>query len=220
MLDVGFTAPLSKSMRGSTEEFRRDLAQDYTFSRYPFGDNLATSSTYGFQFAFRPASLPLAPFVGIQHTGFSVDDSLQNEVRLGLWTFSLGGEYALGDYRDRWNAFGRLAINMSLVDGALSYRNLPPLGAMSVEMESGSRIGFEGAIGARFNLQSMPLSIESSVGYTDANLSGRSFRQPSPQPPQPLDRIGINDAPDPADPADAGRTIDYVSMRLGLRLRF
>lgn len=46
MLNVGFNGPASKAMRGARDTFATQFARSFTALEYPFGDNLATSSTW------------------------------------------------------------------------------------------------------------------------------------------------------------------------------
>ena len=54
----------------------------------------------------------------LQLDGLTLDPQTY-EVRLALWTITLGGEYSFGTFENRWNGFGRLGVNSSSIDGSV-----------------------------------------------------------------------------------------------------
>jgi hypothetical protein len=170
------------------------------------------------QLAHRYPASPWSALAAVNFTSFFTDIFSGSYARMYLWTATVGTEYALGDFADSWNAFGRAGINASLIDGRLHYNSLF-FGVFDTFTNTALRFGFEGEIGGRYNLQSFPLTLETSVGYTNANLIGKSFEQPATRPPYTIDSTDLNDGANPNNPDQGAKTIDFVSLRLGIRVR-
>ena len=113
-VDAGVPRGISPSMRGGTEEFRRELERDDTNSRYPFGDAGWSLSTFGGELAYAPG--PLGIHLILQRASIEAGDDQGTAVMI-LNTASLGGEYMLGDRDARWGGFARMGLDVSMIDG-------------------------------------------------------------------------------------------------------
>jgi hypothetical protein len=218
-LNAGYTIPVTSGMRGTATEFQRDVREDYSPSRYPYGDDRALAFSSGGQMAFRLPGSAVSALAGVQRTTFFVDDETGDEARMALWTFMLGIEYSLGTYDEAFNGFGRVGVNSSVIDGNVVYRFFPPF-SFTTEITPAVRIGFESELGARYNIAGLPLSVEASVHYAHANLIGMSFEDPGMRPPQTLEEVALNDGANPEDPGDVARSIGFVALRATARVRF
>ena len=223
LLDVGFHNPVSAAMNGTAEEFYREVSQDNSPSRYPFGDGDARKFLAGGHLAYRFPESPISLFAGVQRSIFIGYGTNGGQAKLRLWTVTLGGEYSFGDALDRWNGFGRGGINGSLFDGRIIHPGDPPFHSWipgpTTLVDRAVRYGNEAEAGARYNLKFSPVSIEASVNYTNANLIGKEYQAPQASRLEWSSTTSLNDGADPLDPADRPRTIDYVTLRVGVRIR-
>lgn len=222
MLDIDYITGISSSMRGNANQFRQDLFTDYSISRYPFGDKSTRSIGTGGSLAYRFPKSAWSGLGGIHTASFITDDGLGRASML-LTVFSLLGEYAIGGSEEIWNTFLRAGINGSLILGELRTPPIPGFTTTEqiVIIDPASRFGFEGEFGGRVNIPSLPISVEMAVGYTNANLLGKTYKPPSGVPPKALPERALNDGANPDKAGgDSNRTIDFLAIRGGLRVWF
>jgi hypothetical protein len=213
-IDAGYNIPVSSTMRATGAEFKEEARNDYAPSRYPFGDSRARSFRAGGEIAYRFEESGMGAYGAFGRTNFFVDDDEGNEAQIWVWSGTLGGEYSIGTFEDRVSGYGRLGLNASMIGGRVYYH------FFTTDIESAMRLGFEAETGARLNVGVIPLSIEAAVNYTNANLVGKTFQMPTSKPGGFLEVVGPNDGTDPNDAGDGSRTIDFATLRLGLRWRF
>ncbi len=231
LLSLSSSYPISPSMRANGTEMALDILGDtaYTTMRYPFGDPSTTGHGWGGDLAYRFPESDVSAMAGLNLVTFIARDAGGQQARLSILTFSAAGEYALGGARDIWNTFVRAGINLSLIGGDIRYvdtiRLDPPLPLrvpvdIRTEVPTATRLGIQTEFGGRVNLPGWPLSVEASAIYTNANLIGRSYTPARKGGNIGLAERGLNDGADPDNPLDRSRTIDFLSLRGGIRLWF
>jgi hypothetical protein len=82
------------------------------------------------------------------------------------------------------------------------------------------RIGIDIGTGLHWNMKFLPVALEGSGSYLNANIIGKQFTQSPIGLNYPSIHIGLNDAWNPEDPTDHNRTIAYLSIKLGTRVWF
>jgi hypothetical protein len=221
MLDIDYITGIASSMRGNAFQFKQDLFTDYAISRYPFGDKSTRSIGVGGSLAYRFPKSPWSGLGGIHAASFITEDDT-GQVSMQLTIFSLAGEYAIGGSEKIWNTFLRAGINGSIILGRLRTAPLPPLTTTEqiVNIEQATRFGFEGEFGGRINIPDLPISAEVAAGYTNANLLGKSYKSPSGTILTNYPERALNDGANPDKTGDSNRTIDFLTIRGGLRVWF
>lgn len=208
---------VSSSMRGTGGEFEAELAKDYNNSKYPFGDDRLKSMNFGLNLAYRFPESPFGAYLSYSNTYFAVEDWILFSFRKAWMLASgltAGGEYTLGNIDDVWNTFARAGVSFNLIMGEVTNWGF------KTEIKPESRIGFETEFGGRLNIPSTPLALELSANYTNANLFGKSYKKPSAMPPTVIKERKLNDGRNPDNPNDENKTIDFLSLRFGLRIWF
>lgn len=213
-LNYGQSVALSYGMNGTSEEVFHDAAENDVVMRYPFGDPDTHPFSIGLRAAYRFAEAPWSLTLGLHRTSFLTEDTLQNRAMMGIWSFVAGAEWTAGRSIRTLNFFTRAGMVGSLIDGDVITQ-----GIFTTDVASSFRLGYEGEMGLRFNLRNSPVSIEASVRYTNVNVLGREFVRPGAHANQFLWKTDLNDAPDPGNPGDPGRRIDYLTVQGGVRVR-
>jgi hypothetical protein len=233
-LSFDYNYPTASSMRGNGDELRLDIIGDptYTTARYPFGDSSTTGYGWGGNIAYRFHDIPVSVLAGLNTVTFVSSDTSGQRARLAVETFSLSGEYSLGGPGDFWNTFVRAGVTASDIHGDIRYVDtahvplptIPPLIVVlpvdvRTEVPNQFRFGIDVGLGARVNIPTLPISVEGTVDYINANLVGRSYIR-AERTTTGLPERALNDGPDPDNGNDPGRTIDMLSLRIGLRTWF
>ncbi|TAL67029.1 MAG: hypothetical protein EPN82_15770 [Bacteroidetes bacterium] len=209
---------ISEAMRGKGEEFYNDLSVDYNNSKFPFGESGTKSFNFGGQLSYRFSESNFSPYLSLNLFFFYLNSdasylSIPAHASMTLFVWSLGCEYTLGLPSDLLNFIGRLGINTSTVAGHIDY-------FMETDVIPTQRLGFETEIGSRLNIPGTPLAVELLTNYSNINLIGKSYTKPATLPRLYLPERELNDGKNPDDPNDKDRTIDFLSIRLGLRIWF
>lgn len=200
---------ISEAMNGSSEEFRNDLETNQTYSKFPFGDGHTDNMCFGAQLAYRFPESSYSLYLNASNTYFILDKSqfsngLSEMADLMVLSLTAGGEYTFGTFDELWNTFVRAGLNFSLIGGGIEYED----GKMDTDLAL--RFGFEMELGGRINIPSTPLSLELSTNYKNANLIGKSEGS----------KVGLLSGLFGVELDDKNKIIDYLSLRLGLRLWF
>jgi hypothetical protein len=82
------------------------------------------------------------------------------------------------------------------------------------------RIGIDIGTGLHWIMKFLPVALEGSVSYLNANIIGKQFTQTPIGLNYATMHIGLNDARNRDDPTDHDRTIAYLSVKLGTRVWF
>lgn len=218
--DLGYTFPTSASMKGTLNNFQSDVQKNYNNTSFPFGDSRAFTSTGGaalsYRFPFSAWSLYGAEygFVSYVDNGFAKNTFLSENAELDNVATVLGAEYAIGSPSERLNAFARLGLALSYFSGNVNFSG------NHVELSPTFRGGIDLGIGGRWNWSFVPLALEVSISYLNANLVGKSYQTPDAIPPHQLLQRSLNDNKNPNNPYDVSRSIAYLSFRLGVRIWF
>ncbi|MEO5930357.1 MAG: hypothetical protein ABIR47_10535 [Candidatus Kapaibacterium sp.] len=197
------------AMNGGMYGFEEDIVGRGWLRTYPFGifQYVGVGAQIGYRFMDSRFGLLLS-YAWSQHFDFLDEDT----VFLTCETFTLGGDYCIGDQRDHWNLFLKAGGNISVFNGRtrsqlvsdMSYRVMNPA----------VRGGFETEIGGRYNFIGIPLAIEIGFNYTNANIVGSNFKRRS------IGLIGseLNDGANPDDPSDEKRVIATLVFKSGIRI--
>ncbi|OGU12105.1 MAG: hypothetical protein A2X61_09835 [Ignavibacteria bacterium GWB2_35_12] len=209
---------ISEAMRGTGEEFYNDLSKDYNNSKFPFGESGTQSFNFGGQLSYRFPESNFSPYLSLNLFFFFLNSdasylSTSAFASITLFVWSLGCEYTLGLPADLLNIFGRLGINTSTIAGNVHYFT-------ETDVIPTQRLGFETEIGGRLNIPETPLAVELITNYSNINLIGKSYTKPASQPRLYLPERELNDGKNPDNPNDKDRTIDFLSIKLGLKLWF
>lgn len=229
MVDGGFSSPISSSMQGSITDLYTYSWQFY-FRNYPFGDVTATSHNGGGQIAYRFIESPWSLYAADHFYYSYMDDGYPDEgneyASLLMNTISFGSEYTLGKPSDAVNFFGRFAMTTSIITAEVqSYGNvIINFAGISprnhIKSTPAVRLGIDLGSGLRWNMHFLPIALEASISYLNANIIGKQYTQPILGPDFAPIQSGLNDARNPADPDDHDRAIAYVSFKLGTRVWF
>lgn len=212
---------VSTAMQGNFSEFYSDNYQYGDVRQFPVNDPSMSIYLAGVQLAYRfPESSfslysnMLTNFLVInsknaQYTTPSGIQTMSTSGTCYISTFALGCEYSMGDRTQLWNIFGRLGLNVSAIYGTVA-DNIATLNVVT-----NVRSGFEAEFGGRLNIPSTPLALELSANYCDYNLIGK--RRIS-QSNLGLFDIDLQDSQNPQYPNIKSKTIDFLSLRIGIRI--
>ncbi len=217
ILNYGQSVPVAYGMNGTATDFFRYWPYDPNATRYPFGEPTTRQFSIGLRSTYRFAESPWSLMVGVHRTSFAIDTKDEGETWMGIWAYSAGGEWTMGRSVTTWNVFSRAALVGTRIDGAVVSHGAS---RQTIEIPAELRLGYEGELGIRYNLRNSPVSLEASINYTNANAIGRTFVRKPFDPIEVLRRLDLNDAPNPDNPDDPGRTIDYLTVQGGVKVRF
>lgn len=215
----GATYGVSHSTQGTLSSMESDYLKYNDFTQFPFSDvqNKAFNST--FMIAYNFPESPWSLFLAADNTMFTVDNELRTIfgsnmmdkwAKLHVTSFLPGVEYAIGKYEDMFNVFGRVGVGLNLISGNVRY------GKDYADLMTCFRVGVFSEFGIRYNFKFMPVSLELSCSYTNANLFGKTRNEFI----QTISEINFNDASDPHNSAIPNKTLDFVSVKLGTKIWF
>lgn len=223
MLNIspGLTFGVSNSMKGTIESVESDYLKYGDYTQFPFDDGSTAKGSARIELSYRIPNSHFSPYLSLYSTFFSVDNDLRGlwvelsgstpDIRgsLSIGTFSFGTDYSIGELDDLFNAFVKGGVCFSIVGGDVLYKG------NYADIRPVFRMGFETEIGGRINIPSTPLSFETSFGYTNVNLIGKSRDDDFTYQTE----INLNDKED-SENNIPNKTIDYLSLKFGLRLWF
>ena len=216
MYYVSAVTGASESMTGPLWAYRSEVRHGDEHADYPCGEIALPPSTGGVQIAYRLPGSRLGGYVGAEWLRFTATD-VEGFAHFDMATVMIGGEYALWEPGRQWSFFGRGGINGSSIGGELV--SVDAFSGYRTTVRRGVRLGIDGGLGARYTMRSGHFALETSIGYIDANLIGRSYT-----PATHIDALEanreLNDGADPGDPDDHSRAIALFTLRLGARLIF
>lgn len=221
-ISSGFHYSVSSSMHGDITQYEATLANGTTSAQYPFGAYRAYGVGFGAQLEYRIQGSPLSFYGGGYGTSFNAGNGFRNSSG-GRFTMTIistvaGIEYTSGQIYQIWNFYGRVGLVPSII--ASSNRTSQNRFSDSLRLNTAdSRLGMEVEIGERYHFPRWPIGIEVSINYTNVNLFGKSYSTPV-SPGAFFSTGSINDGKNPSDANDNTRTIDYLSMRVGVRFYF
>ena len=210
---------ISNSMLGTMESVETEYLKYNDYKQFPFADSKTKNSNFTLNLSYRLPEDNLGFFINLESTIFNVDNDLRTiwgDPLADVWgtlrisSFIPGIEYNFGNTDELFNAFGRLGISFNIVGGEVRYHNY------YVDLIPAFRIGLLTEIGGRINIPSTPLSFEVSGNYTNVNLIGKTRDQEWNY----LSKIELNDAADPDNSDIPAKTIDFISLKFGLRVWF
>jgi outer membrane protein W len=213
--------PVSASMRGTIDEFIRDLSTDYNNKRYPFSTaeiDLAIGGDIALAY-----SIPNEQFGIYGGVAFNMLRTVSyyngryNEALMRLWSVNIGAEYYFLPHHSLLNPFIRGGLSASMINGRTLY-GFGFFGSFETRVPAEGRIGFTTEAGLHCMLPGSALGIELSLAYFNANLIGKSYTTPMVKPNSDLPERSLNDAANPLNSNDKDRTIDMLLFRLGCRL--
>ncbi|MDB5035461.1 MAG: hypothetical protein JWQ98_2702 [Chlorobi bacterium] len=197
------------AMNGGMYAFEEDIVGRGWLRTYPFNifEYVGVGAQIGYRLMDSRFGLLLS-YTWSQHSDFLDKDT----VFLTFETFTLGGDYCIGDQRDHWNLFLKAGGNISVFNGRTKSQLFPD--TLYRVMNPAVRVGLETEVGGRYNFIGIPLAIEIGFNYTNANIIGSRFERTS------IGLIGseLNDGPNPDDPSDRKRVIATLIFKSGIRI--
>jgi hypothetical protein len=215
--------PVSSAMRGTSAQFREEIATDYNNTVYPFKDEEGSSPNsslftlgFGGKLSYHIEE-QTALFLGIGGQFLSKRQS-KDKAFLFFYSTILGTEYTLFPKHTHLNFFGSAALSLNFIGGNVEYDYF--FGNSETMIPAVFRLGVEGELGARYIIPSTPVAVELSGNYALTNLIGKSYTKPSAKPNATLPERELNDGANPDNPNDNVRTIDLFQIKLGVKIWF
>lgn len=216
--------PVSATMRGTSTQFREEIAADYNNTVYPFQDEYIVNPSrntlftigFGGKLSYNIEE-QTALFLGIGGYFFS-KRQFGDEAFMFVNSTILGAEYTLFPKHTYLNFFGSAALSLNFIGGSVKYDYF--FGSSETNIPIAFRLGVEGEIGARYILPSTPVALEFSGNYALTNIIGKSYTKPAVKPNATLPERELNDGANPDNPNDNGRTIDFFQIKLGVKIWF
>lgn len=154
-------------------------------------------------------------------------DAGEQDIYLMLTSYKLGLGYTIGNKLNLWNTFFRFGLNVSNLQLSTNWRVWAnPINEYgSFETEYVNRYGFNMLVGGRLNIPSpfswIRLSVEPTISYCMVNLLTKTYSDSVTAIYGTYrEKVNLNDASNPNDPNSSPRYIDYISLRVGLRITF
>ncbi len=205
---------VSNEMQGTLNRTEEQFMMYGDYAEFPFGDKNTTSIKGEITLFYRLPDKKYSFFISNQAVMFSVNNGIkpffsyyEKEATLHILSFLPGIEYSFGNENDLLNYFGKFGIGFNLISGSVRY--IDDYADVIPEF----RMGFQAETGGRLNIPYTPVSIELSVGYTNANLIGKSREENQ----YAAYEIYLNDSSN--DEFDS-KTIDFLSANIGLKFWF
>ncbi len=226
-ISSGFNYSVSSSMHGDIGQYEEALKSVTTSAQYPFALNRSFGGGLGANAEYRFAKSPLSLYVGAYGSSFNAGNGFRNSsggrFTMTILSLAAGIEYTFGQTYQTWNFYGRIGIVPTTINTSNRTGNGNRFSFDSLRINATeARTGLEIEVGERYHFHRLPFGIEASVNYTNANLIGKSYSAPVYQ----TGFFGrgqngsINDGKNPNDTSDNPRTIDYLSLRVGVRFYF
>jgi len=224
----GFNYSLSSSMHGDIGDYEAALASGATPAKYPFALNRSFGAGYGlsgeYRFARSPISLYATGYGNSYRAGYGFRNSPGGSFTMTIVSLAAGIEYTTGQTYQTWNFYGRMGI----VPSTITTSNRSTAGGNRFAVDSlrsnsiDARTGLEIEVGERYHIPRWPIGIDISINYTNVNLIEKSYTAPAYNTGALFSPVNnsINDGKNPNDAADNPRTIDYLSLRVGVRYYF
>ncbi len=216
--NVGLNTAVSDDMQATRSEFEQDVINDYTYQKLPFANSQTSNLNFTGQLAYRFKGSALSAFFNYEMTFFyNSNDAIaqsKEEASMLIQSFMPGVEYTLGKPAQLWNCFGRLGLAVNTIVGSMNYEGT------EIDIQPAVRLGFMSELGGRVNIPATPLAVEAAVGYQNANLIGKRYNEVEVNLFGISERPHLNDGKNPDVEGDENKTIDYLSIRFGLRMWF
>jgi hypothetical protein len=224
-ISTGGQYSLSSSMHGDIAQYEAALSNGTAPAQYPFAANRAFGLGFGAQLEYRIQGSPLSLYAGGYGMSFNAGSGFRNSTtgRFTMTIFSTTGglQYTFGQTYQRWNFYGRIGFAPTVIASSNRSGNGNRSFFDSLRLNTvDSRVGMEIEIGERYHFPRLPIGIEASINYTNANLFGKSYTDPATFGALFGAGDSINDGKNPNDPTDNARTIDFLSIRFGARIYF
>lgn len=216
--------PVSATMRGTSTQFREEIAADYNNTVYPFQDEYIVNPSrntlftigFGGKLSYHIEE-QTALFLGLAGQFFSKRQS-GDKAFLFVNSTVIGAEYTLFPKYTNFNFFGSAALSLNFIGGSVEYDYF--FGKSETMIPAVFRLGMEGELGARYIIPTTPVAVELSGNYALTNLIGKSYTKPSAKPNASLPERELNDGANPDNPKDQGRTIDFFQIKFGVKIWF